>query len=97
MDWRIWNLGLYHNLFFCSLCSFVFKHILHVIALRTIYDLMSSVTTNMIGIPHMSLYFDLLHSNLKDYKNKVFLSFDSIGLNIMIFPMTICTIHSYFL
>ncbi len=54
MDWKIWNLGLYHSLFLCSLHSFVLKHILHIIVLKTIYDLMSNVTTNMTGIPHMS-------------------------------------------
>jgi hypothetical protein len=58
---------------------------------------MSNVTTNMIGIPNMPLYVNILSSsNLRDYKNKVFLSFDSINFNIMIGPMTICTIHSYF-
>ncbi len=39
------------------------------------------------------MYFNMLSSNLKNYKNKVFFSFDSIGFNIMICPMTICIVH----
>jgi hypothetical protein len=96
MDWRIWNLGFYHNLFFYWLHSFVLKHILHITILMTIYDLMSSVTTIMIGIPHTPLYINLLSNNIKDCRNKIFLSFDSIGFNIMICLLTICTIHSCF-
>jgi len=65
-------LGSTTTCFFCWLHSFVHKHILHIIVLRTIYDLMSSVTTNMIGIFHKPLYFNLLNSNLKNYKNMVF-------------------------
>jgi hypothetical protein len=79
MDWRIWNLGFYHNLFFYWPHSFVLKHILHITIYRTIYDLMSSVTTNMTGISHMPLYFNMLNSNFKDCKNMVLLSFDFIG------------------
>ncbi len=33
----------------------------------------------------------MLNSNLKDYRNRVFLSFDSTNFNIMICPVTICT------
>jgi len=72
---RIYNLGLYHNLFICNLHSFVLKHILHVTVLRTIYDLMSNVITNMTRIPHRSLYFDLLNGNFWNYRNIVFFSF----------------------
>jgi hypothetical protein len=53
-------------------------------------------TTNMTRIPHKSLYFNLLNNNLINCKNKVFLSFKSTCFNIMIYPMTICTIHSSF-
>jgi hypothetical protein len=56
MNRRIWNLGFYHNLFLCWLHSFVLKHILRIIVLRTIYDLMSNVSTNMIGIHQKPLY-----------------------------------------
>jgi hypothetical protein len=97
MDWTIWNLGIYHSLFLCWFHSFILKHILHIIVLRTIYDLMSSDTTNMKRIPHKPLYFNLLSSNLKDFRNMVFLSFDFISFNIMICLVTICTIHSCFL
>ncbi len=97
MNRRIWNLGFYHKLFLCWLHSFVLKYILHIIVHRTIYDLMSSVNANIIGIPHKPLYFNLLNSNFRDYRKKVFLSFDSISFNIMICLMTICTIHSCFL
>ncbi len=90
------TLGSTLSLSFYWLHCFVFQHILHIIVLETIYDLMSSVTTNMTRIPNRLMYFNLLNSILKDYRNKVFLSFDSISFNIMIYPMTICTVHSYF-
>jgi hypothetical protein len=45
---------------------------------------MSSVTTNMTRIFHRPLHFNLLNSNLKDYKNKGFLSFNFVRFNIMI-------------
>ncbi len=77
--------------------TLLFLNILHTIVVTTFYDLMFSVTTNMIRIPHMPLYFNLLNSNLKDYNNMVFLSFDYIGFNIMICPMTICIVFFYFL
>jgi hypothetical protein len=44
----------------------------------------------MTRIPHRYLYFDMLSSNLRNYKNKDFLSLNSIGFNTMIYPMTIC-------
>jgi hypothetical protein len=97
MNQRIWNLGFYHKLFLCWIHSFVLKHILHIIVLKTIYDLMSSVNTNMIGIPHKPLYFNLLSNNFRDCRKRVFLSFDSISFNIMICFTPICTIHSCFL
>jgi hypothetical protein len=56
MDWRIWNLRFHHNLFICWLHCFVLKHILHIIILKIIYDLMSSVTTNMTRIHHKPFY-----------------------------------------
>jgi hypothetical protein len=95
MNWMIGNLGLHHIWFFYTLHSFVLKHILHVTILRIVYDLMSNVAIDMTRIPHKSLYFDLLSCNLKLYRNKVFLSFESIVFNIMICPVTICTIHSF--
>jgi len=90
------DLGFYHNLFLCRLHYFILKHILHIIILKIIYDLMSNITANMTRIFHKPLYFNLLSCNLKNYRNMVFLPFDSIGFNIMICPMTICTIHSCF-
>jgi hypothetical protein len=89
------TLGSTTTYFFCKLHSFILKHIMHIIVLRIIYDLMSSITTNMIRISHMLLYFSLLSCNLRNYINIIFLPFDSISFNIMIFPMTICTMHSY--
>jgi len=38
---------------------------------------MSSVSTNMIGIHQKPLYFNMLSSNFKDHRNKVFLFFYS--------------------
>jgi hypothetical protein len=71
---------------------------MHIIVFRTIYDLTSNVTTNMTGIPNRPLYSNLLSSSLKDYKNIVFLSFDSTCFNIMICHVTICIVHfSFFL
>ncbi len=72
-------------------------HILHVILFKIIYDIVSSVTTNTKRIPHRFLYFKMLSSNLKSCRNMVFLSFDYINFNIIIFPMTIYTLHSCFL
>jgi hypothetical protein len=69
----------------------------HVIVLRTVYDLMSSVTIDMTRIFYKFLYFDMLNGNLRNCRNKIFLSFDFTIFNIMICPMTICTIHSCFL
>jgi hypothetical protein len=60
MDWRIGNLKLHHKWSLCSLHSFVLKHILHITILRTIYDLVSHLTTYMTGILHKYLYFDML-------------------------------------
>ncbi len=61
------------------------------------YDLTSSVTTNMIGIFNRPLYFNLLSNNLRDCRNRVFLSFDFTSFKIMIFLVIIYTIHIYFL
>jgi len=58
---------------------------------------MSSITTNRIRISHMLMYFSLLSCNLRNYINIIFLPFDSISFNIMIFPMKNCIMHSYFL
>ncbi len=79
-----------------SLQSFVLKHILHVIVFKTIYNFMSSFTIDMTGIPPRSLYYDLLSGNFKNSRNKLFFSFDFACFNIVICPMTICTLHSYF-
>jgi hypothetical protein len=57
---------------------------------------MSHVTTYMTRIPHKSLYFNLSNNNFINYRNKVFLSFDSTSFNIMICPMTICKVYSSF-
>jgi hypothetical protein len=38
----------------------------------------------------------MLSNNLKDYKNMVFFSFDSIGLNIMICLVTNCIVNYFF-
>jgi hypothetical protein len=100
MDKKVSNLRLHHRWFLYSIHSFVFKQILHIIILKIIYDLMSCVTTfttDMTRIPHRFLYFDMLINNLRNCRSKVFLSFDFIGFNIMICPMTICIIHSCFL
>jgi hypothetical protein len=93
MNWRISNLGLHDKWFFCSLHSFILKHILHVIVLRTMYNLVSSVTAHMTRIPH-KLYFDLWSDNFKNCWNKVFFSFESTIFNIMICPMIVCIVHS---
>jgi hypothetical protein len=85
MNWRISNLGLHDRWFLCSLHSFVVKHILHVTILMTIYDLVSNVTIDMTRIPHKSLYFHLLSGNVRNYKNRFFLSFDFTRFNIVIF------------
>jgi len=97
MDLRINNLKLHHIWFFCNLHSFVLKHILYVTILRIVYDLVSSVTTYMLRIPHRSLYFNLLNNNLRNCKNMVFFSFDSISFNIMICLIIIGIAHSCFL
>jgi hypothetical protein len=68
MNLRIDNLRLHHRWFLCSLHSFVFKHIMHVIELRTIYNLMPDLTIDMIRTPHRSMYFELLNGNLINYK-----------------------------
>jgi hypothetical protein len=91
------TLKLHHKLFFYNLHSFVLKHILHVIVLMTIYDLVSNVTTYVTRIPHMSLCFNVLSGNLKNYMNRVFLSFDYTIFNIMNCLVTICIVHSYYL
>jgi hypothetical protein len=83
MNERFCNLELYHSLFLCSFHSFVLKHILHVIILKIVYDLMSNVNIYMTRVPHRSPYFDLLNGNLKNWMNKVFLSFDTIVFNML--------------
>ncbi len=77
MNWRINDLGLHHRWFFHSFHSFLLKHILRVIEFRTIYNPMFNLIANMIGIPHRFLYSNLLNGNLRNYKNKLFFSFDS--------------------
>jgi hypothetical protein len=88
------TLGSTTNGFFIILIPFVLKHILHVTILMTIYDLVSDVTINMTRILHKFLYFDLLSGNLRNYKNRFFLSFDFACFNIVICSMIVCTIHS---
>ncbi len=44
---------------------------------------MSNVNIDMTGVPHRSPYFDLLTGNLKNWKNKVFFSFDTIVFNML--------------
>jgi len=77
--------------------SFVLKHIFHVIEFRTIYNLMSSLTTDMTRIPYTSLYSDLLNGNLIIYNSRSIFSFNSVCFNIVIYPLTICIVHFYFL
>jgi hypothetical protein len=97
MNSRIGNLGLHHIWLLCSFHFFVLKHILHVTILRIVYNLMSSFNIDMTRIPHRSLYSYLLSGNLRNCRNKLFFSFDSTCFDIMICPMTICIVHSYFL
>jgi hypothetical protein len=85
MNWRIDKLGLYHTWFFCSFHSFVLKHIMHVIVCRTIYSLMSNLTIDMIGIPHRSLYFNLLSNNFINCRNILFLSFLTLHVSTLWF------------
>jgi hypothetical protein len=90
----ICNLGLYHGLFLCTFYSFVPKHILHVIILRTIYDLMF---VDMTRIPDRLVYSDMLSGNFINYINITFFSFDSTCFNFVICVVTICTIDYCFL
>jgi hypothetical protein len=91
------TLGSTTTCFLCRLHSFILKHIMHIIVLRTIYDFMFSITPNMVRISHRPLYFNLLSCSLRNYRNKIFLPFYSTGFNIMICPMTIFIVHSCFL
>jgi len=70
MNWKICNLKLCHNFFFYNFHFLLLKHILHVIVFRWIYDLMLNITTDMIGLPHRSLYFDPLSGTSKTIGKK---------------------------
>jgi hypothetical protein len=83
MNWKISNLGFHNKWFLCSLHSLIFKHILHASILMTIYDLVSNVTIDVTRISHVSLYFQLLRGNLRNRKNRFFLSFDFTCFNIV--------------
>jgi hypothetical protein len=83
MNRRINNLGLHHKWFLCSFHSFVLKHILHVIELNTICNPMFDLIVDMTRISHRFLYFNLLSGNLRNYKNRLFFSFDSTCFKLL--------------
>jgi hypothetical protein len=97
MNWRIDNLGLHHRWFFDNFQSFVFKNILHVIELRIVYNLMSSLIANMTRILHRSLYSDMLSDDFKNCRNRFFFSFNSTCFNIAICLTIVYALHSCFL